>query len=182
MKPRSAGHLHVGPRKFMSSLAASAVPQAAVSPAPTLAVSPPAVPSVTSVPASAFPCDRRFQYASGVMSHKFPLPLRLARHAPASVAGRCGSPVGVGRPLSLGRAGDCGFGSGFPTGTRRGRRSASADSCSTASACCLGGFDSRALRVTVTEALAPVSPPRGPTPPSTGRAAIKPRRAGYVER
>ena len=166
----------------MSSLAASAVPQAAVSPAPTLAVSPPAVPSVASVPASASPCVRRFQYASGVMSHKFPLPLRLARHAPASVAGRCRSPVGVGRPLSLGRAGDCGFGSGFSTGRRRGHRSASADSCSAASACCLGGFDHRALRVTVAEALAPVSPPRGPTPPSTGRAAIKPRRAGYVER
>jgi hypothetical protein len=182
MKPRSAGHLHVGPRKFMSSVAASSLAFAAVSPAPTLAVSLPAVPSVTSARASASPCAHRFQYAFGVMSHKFPLSLRLARHAPVSVAGRCRSPVGVGRPLSLGRSGGCGFGSGFPTGRRRGRRSASADSCSAASACCLGGFDHRALRVTVAEALAPVSPPRGPTPPSTGRAAIKPRRAGYVER
>jgi hypothetical protein len=182
MKPRSAGYFHVGPRKFMSSVAASSLAFAAVSPAPTLAVSPLAVPSLTSARAAAPSYVRRFQYASGVMSHKFPLPLRLARHAPASVAGRVRSPVGVGRPLSLGRAGDCGFGSGFPTGRRRGRRSASADSCSAASACCLGGFDHRALRVTVTEALAPVSPPRGPTPPSTGRAAIKPRRAGYVER
>ena len=172
----------VGPRKFMSNLAASAVAQAAVSPAPTLAVSPLAVPSVTSARAAASPCARRFQYASGVMSHKFPHLLRLARHAPVSVAGRCHSPVGVGHPLSLGRAGDCGFGSGFSTGTHRGRRSASADSCSAASACCLGGFGNRAFRVTVAEALAPVSPPRGLTPPSTGRAAIKPRRAGYVER
>jgi len=166
----------------MSNLAASAVAQAAVSPAPTLAVSPLAVPSVASVPASASPCAHRFQYASGVMSHKFPHLLRLAWHAPVSVAGRCHSPVGVGRPLSLGRAGDCGFGSGFPTGRRRGRRSASADSCSAASACHLGSFVCQPRGFNASGALSLFSPLRGPTPPSTGRAAIKPRRAGYVER
>ena len=164
----------------MLSAAASFV--AAVSPSPAIRVVPSALPSLTSARAAVFPGVRRFQYASAVMSLAFSLPLRLARHTPVSVAGRSRSSVGVGRPLSLGRADGCGFGSGFPTGTRRGRRSASADSCSTASACCLGGFDHRALRVTVTEALAPVSPPRGPTPPSKGRAAMKPRRAPQVER
>jgi hypothetical protein len=166
----------------MSSLAASAVPQAAVSPAPTLVVSPPAVPSVTSVPAPAFPCVRRIQYASGLMPRTFPLRLRLARHAPVSVAGRSRSPVGVGRPLSLSRAGHAACVRRVYSSARRGRRIASADFSPTASACCLGSFGRRALGVTVVEALAPVQPLRGPTLRSRGRCAIKPRSAPELGR
>ena len=172
----------------MSSCAASAFPQAAVSPAPTLVVSPRAAPSVTSVPASASPCVRRFQYAVGVMSPAFPRSLRLARQAPVSGAGHFLSSVRVGRPLSLGRALRGAFALGFPTSARRGRRIASADFHSAAAACRLGSFVHRAPGVTVAEALFPVQPLRGPTrrstsfPSVTGRCAIKPRSAGHLQR
>ena len=182
------GDFYVVPRKYMSSLAASAFPQAAVSPAPTLAVSPPVVPSVAAAPASASPCVRRFPYAFGVMPLTFPLPLRLARQAPVSGAGRIRPPVRFGRPLSLGRSVVGGFLQGFSTSARRGRRIASADFCPTASACCLGSFVRRALGVTVAETFAPVQPLRGPTrrstpfPSVTGRCAMKPRSAGHLQR
>jgi hypothetical protein len=68
-----------------------------------------------------------------------------------------------------------------------GRRMASADFHSTAVACCGGGFVPRFS--TAPSGLAFVRIPpllsanrSAPTTPSTGRAAIKLRRAGYVER
>ena len=166
----------------MSSLSVSALALAAVSPAPTLAVSSPVVPSVAAAPASASPRVRRFPYAFGVMPLTFPLSLRLARQAPVSGAGRIRPPVHFGRPLSLGRAIRGAFGEGISSSTHRGRRIASADFCPTASACCLGSFVRRALGVTVAETLAPVQPLRGPTRRSRGRCAMKPRSAPELQR
>jgi len=166
----------------MSSSAASSFAFAAVSPAPTLVGSPRAVPSVTSVPASASPHVRRLQYAVGVMSRKFPPSLRFVRQAPVPAAGLAFLPARFGRPLSLGCAVGGGLGERSSTVARRGRRIASADSSPTASACCLGSFVTRPRHVTVSGALSPVPPLRGPTRRSRGRCAIKPRSAPELSR
>ncbi len=162
----------------MSSLAASSLAFAAVSPAPTLAVSPLAVPSVTSVLASASPCACRLQYAAGVMScTSLPLPMSppnasvsaASAHAVASIVGAA----------KIGRLGAVGLFNRFPSVARR---PASADSCPTASACHFGSFVLRPSIVTVSVALSLFSPVRGPTHRSRGRCAMKPRRAPELKR
>jgi hypothetical protein len=111
-----------------------------------------------------------------------------ASRGPASACfGGHGPVVSFGRPLLLGRPARVALVRRVPSSPRRGRRSASADSCATGVACGGGGFVSR-----FRSAPSPLAPARippalpvtrsAPTPPSTGRAAIKPRRAGYVER
>ncbi len=98
-----------------------------------------------------------------------------------------GSVTSFGRPLLLGRLARVAQSRRVPSSAHRGRRIASADSCATGVACGGGGFVSRfrsALSALASARIQPALPvnPSAPTPPSTGRAAIKPRRAGYVER
>ena len=147
-------------------------------PAPTLVVSLAAVPSVTSVLAAAFPRACHLQYAAGVMSRtSLPLPmlppnalvLATSAHSVASVFGSAKS----------GRLGAVGLVNRFHSVVRR---PASADSCSTASVCHLGGFVFRPRSVTVLGALSPFSPLRGPTRRSRGRCAMKPRSAPELQR
>ena len=162
----------------MSSLAASSLAFAAVSPAPTLAVSPLAVPSVTSVLASACPHACRLQYAAGVMScTSLPLPMlppnasvsAVSAHAVASIVGAAKN----------GRLGAVALFNRFPSVARR---IASADCYSTVSACHLGGIVRRLRSVTVSGALSLFSPLRGSTHRSRGRCAMKPRSAPELKR
>ena len=147
-------------------------------PAPTFVATPAAVPSVTSVLASASPRAWRLQYAAGVMScTSLPPPMLLPNASVSAVSAHAVASI-VGAAKN-GRLGAVGLFNRFPSVARR---IASADCYSTVSACHLGGIVRRLRSVTVSGALSPFSPVRGPTPPSTGRAAIKPRRAGYVER
>ena len=147
-------------------------------PAPTFIASPAAVPSVGAVLAPALPRVHRLQYAVGVMSRtSLPSPMSPP-NAPVS-AGFAHEVASIVGSAKIGRLGAVGQFNRFLSVTRR---TGSADSYPTALACRLGSFVGRVRSVTVSGALSPVSPLRGPTPPSTGRAAIKPRRAGYVER
>ncbi|MBP9229866.1 MAG: hypothetical protein KBF41_17540, partial [Azonexus sp.] len=93
----------------------------------------------------------------------------------------------VGRPLLLGRLPRIAFIRRVSLSARHGHRIASADSCATRVVCGGGGFASRlpgARSSLVWARLQPASPVSfsAPTHPSTGRAAMKPRRAGYVRR
>ncbi len=151
---------------------------AAVSPAPTLAVSPLAVPSVTSVLAPAFPRACRLQYAAGVMSRtSLPVPMlppnasvsAVSAHAVASIVGSAKN----------GRLGAFGLFNRFPSVARR---PASADSYPTASACHLGSFGFQPRGFNASVALSPFSPLRGPTHRSRGRCAMKPRSAPELKR
>ena len=147
-------------------------------PAPTFIAPPAAVPSVTSVLASAFPHVHRLKYAVGVMSRtSLPSPM-LPPNAPVSAAfaPSVTAPVGSAKIGRLGAVGQ------FNRFLSVARRTASADSYPTALACRLGSFVGRVRSVTVSGALSPVSPLRGPTLQSTGRCAIKPRSACYFER
>ena len=182
MKPLSAGHLHVGPRNLLESLAAVASSIAAVSPAPTLAVSPSLVPSVTSALASASPSVRRFRYAAGVMLSTSPLCLRLLHQASVMHRGPAWPLASLVRLLPRGRVGARVFVARFLTSTRRGRRIASADSYPAASPAYFGSFVYGSRGASVTEALSPVLPLRGPTRRSRGRCAIKPRSAPELQR
>ena len=168
----------VGPRGLMASRQASASGIAAVLPAPTFVATPAAVPSVTSVRASASPCACRLQYAAGVMScTSLPLPMlppnasvsAVSAHAVASIVGSAKN----------GRLGAVGLFKRFPSVARR---IASADCYSTVSACHLGGIARRLRSVTVSGALSLFSPLRGPTHRSRGRCAMKPRSAPELKR
>ena len=173
---------NVGPRNLLESLAAVASSIAAVSPAPTFVVSPPAVPSVTSALASAFPYVRRFRYAVGVMLSTLPLCLRLLHQASAKHRGLAWPLASLVRLLPRGRVGARAFVGRFLASAHRGRRLASADSYPAALATYLGSFGCGSHGASVTEALSPVPPLRGPTRQSTGRCAMKPCSACYFER
>ncbi len=149
-----------------------------MSPAPTFIGSPAAVPSETSVLASAFPRVPRLQYAVGVMSRtSLPSPM-LPPNASVLAAF---APSGNSSAISakIGRLGTSGLPMRFHSVARR---TASADSYPTALACCLCSFVGRLRGDTATGALSPVSTLRGPTLRSRGRAAIKPRRAPELGR
>jgi hypothetical protein len=94
----------------------------------------------------------------------------------AGFAPSVASPFGSAK---IGRLGAVGQFNRFLSVTRR---NASADSCPTALACRLGSFVCRPHSVTASGALSPVSPLRGPTLRSRGRAAMKPRRAPELGR
>ena len=140
MKPRSAGHLYVGRLKFMSSFAASSFALAAVSPAPTLGVSPSALPlsPLLSRAALAYVC--RFRYAGGVMSRMYSPSPTLPPTASAS-ATSAPSLTSVVCSAKTGRLGAVGLLHRSHSATRR---LASADSLSSAVACG-GGVGSPAL-------------------------------------
>ena len=172
----------VGPRSLLESLAAVASSIAAVSPAPTFVFSPPAVPSVTSALASAFPYVRRFRYAVGVMLSTLPLCLRLLHQASVMHRNLAWPLAPLVRLLPRGRFGARAFVGRFLASAHRGRRLASADSYPAASATYLGCFGCGSHGASVTEALSPVPPLRGPTRRSRGRCAIQLRSAPELQR
>ena len=147
-------------------------------PAPTLVASPAAVPSVTSVRASASPCACRLQYAAGVMScTSLPLPMSPPNAAVSAVSAHSVASIVGGAKIV--RLGAVGLFNRFPSVARR---IASADCYSTVSACHLGGIVRRLRGFNASVALSLFSPLRGPTHRSRGRCAMKPRSAGYVRR
>jgi hypothetical protein len=149
-----------------------------VLPAPTLVASHFAVPSVTSVLASACPRAWRLQYAAGVMScTSLPLPMWLPNASVSAVAAHAVTSI-VGSAKS-GRLGVVGLFKRFPSVARR---PASADSYPTASACHLGSFVFQPRGFNASVALSPFSPLRGPTRRSRGRCAMKPRSAPELKR
>jgi hypothetical protein len=113
--------------------------------------------------------------------------VRASRGQTSACVVGCGSIASVGRPLLLDRLPRVAFIRRVSLSARHGHRIASADSCATRVVCGGGGFASRlpgARSGLVWARLQPASPVSfsAPTHPSTGRAAMKPRRAGYVRR
>ena len=105
-----------------------------MSPAPTFAGSPSALPLSPLLSRAALASVAGFQYAFGVMSRNYSLSpgLRLK----ASASGGCARyPFSFGRPLSLGRGQGVGQVGRFLASARRGRRIASADFSPAAVAC-----------------------------------------------
>ena len=147
---------------------------------------------VSAVPS--FPSTRRFAAASASCwrpRRGAPLEasaqVRPSRGQTSACVVGCGSIASVGRPLLLGRLPRIAFIRRVSLSARHGHRIASADSCATRVVCGGGGFASRlpgARSSLVWARLQPASPVSfsAPTHPSTGRAAMKPRRAGYVRR
>ncbi len=147
-------------------------------PAPTFVATPAAVPSVTSVLASASPRAWRLQYAAGVMScTSLPPPMLLPNASVSAVSAHAVASI-VGAAKN-GRLGAVGLFNRFPSVARR---PASADSYPTASACHLGSFVFQPRGFNASVALSPFSPLRGPTRRSRGRCAIKPRSAPELQR
>ena len=151
---------NVGPRRLLSSVSASRFAHTAVSPAPAFRVSPASPPSLTPVPAVAFPCASRLSYAARVMSGRFPL--RLAPPAPGSSACPGLASLALGRPLSLGGAPGIACGRSFPGAGRRGHRLVGAEGSPPSSVRCLGGcvLPAVALRRVVAWASPPIRRPR----------------------
>ncbi len=119
----------------MLSFSASSVVLAAVSPAPTLGLTPSALPPSPPLSRTALAYAFRFRYAGGVMSRNYSPSPTFPPTASASVRALAFSGVAFGRPLSLGRVAGVASVCGFRASARRGRRLASADSSPATVAC-----------------------------------------------
>jgi hypothetical protein len=188
IKPRSAGHLQRWGAESMRQFAPSHLQPLALS--PMRLVLP--VRKVGALPS--LPHTRRFATACvsfwrprRVAPIEAPAQVRASRGQTSACVVGCGSIASVGRPLLLCRLARVAFIRRVSLSARHGHRIASADSCATRVVCGGGGFASRlpgARSGLVWARLQPKSPVSlsAPTHPSTGRAAMKPRRAGYVRR
>lgn len=188
IKPRKAGDFERWGAESMGHIASSHLQPLAQSPSHLVLP----LRKVGSVPS--FSCAQWFAAAFAPRWRSLPgAPVEAAEFVAASRSsasgchGANGSVVSFGRPLLLGRLARVAQIRRVPSSARRGRRSASADFHSTGVACGGGGFVSRLHAASSALAPARIQPAlpvnrSAPTPPSTGRCAIEPRSAGYVER